>query len=118
MERILSKVQQGPAKENNANGIINYGPYLSLTPAFFGAVIAVFLFYELLGYYAAAIKVNLPADLANLNFLSFLLRQFTTVYLTHIKYVLFLIGGVPVSAAAAYIVVRFVYTKGLAHGAK
>ena len=106
---------RGLLRKHNAKGAINYGPYMSLAVSFFGIMIAVFLFYELVGYYVGFIRLNLPAALVSLNFLSFLVQQFSRVNLAYVFYVKFLAFGLAISALAAYLTVRFMYSKGLEH---
>lgn len=101
-------------RRHNVKGVIQYGPYLSLTVSFFGVMIAVFLCYELVGYYTGTIRLNLPSDLSNLDFFTFLIMQFSDIRLRYIRYVLFLAFGLVISGAVSFVVVDSIYRKGLA----
>jgi len=103
----------GMLKKNQVKGIIRYGPYLSLTISFFGVMIVVFLIYELIGYYTGFIRLDLPAALANLDFFTFLIKQFSSVRLHYPIYMAFLGTGLALSAILSYLVVTSLYRMGL-----
>ena len=104
---------KGMLRKNKVEGVIQIGPHLSLLISYMGVAMVVFLALELTAYYTGFLRVNLSAALANLDFFEFLIKQFASVNLTHIRYVVFLALGVALSAITSYLAVRVAYGAGL-----
>ncbi len=108
-------VSRGMMRKQSIKGIAQHGPSLSLILSFAGIALAVFLLYELAAYYSGFIRINLPAALDNLDFITFLTRQFETINFRSERYVAFLGAGLSVSLIAALVLVKFLYEKGIEH---
>ena len=104
---------KGLLRKNKVKGIIQIGPHLSLAISYIGVIIVVFLSLELVAYYSGFLRINLSEGLANLNFFTFLIKQFTTVNLHAVRYVEFLALGIALSATVSYVVIQIMYHLGL-----
>ena len=104
---------KGMMRKNKVKGVIRIGPHLSLFISYMGVAIVVFLALELTAYYTGFLRINLSAALANLDFFEFLIKQFTSVNLAHIRYVFFLALGVALSAVTSYLTIKVAYDVGL-----
>ena len=99
-------------KKHKPRGAGKYGPYLGIVAAFVGIAAMIFIELDELAYDTGFLKLNLPSALSNLNFFTFLLRQFSYFHLSLTRYSEYVILGIILAVVVSYVITKISFDYG------